>query len=149
MKIISDLDNLRSETLQFYNCNEEELNRTYALGKWNIKQLLVHLSDAEQMLLGRLKRVISEPKQVVWAFDQDLWSAELDYKNYPLYLSKASFLSGREEVIYLTEKYYATHANNQFIHSETGLRTLKDEFDKIAWHNQHHLKQMKTALSGY
>jgi hypothetical protein len=29
----------------------------------------------------------------------------------------------------------------------TGLRTLGDEFEKVASHNEHHLQQIRTALS--
>jgi hypothetical protein len=32
------------------------------------------------------------------------------------------------------------------VHSVTGVRTLKDEFDKVASHNQHHLDQIRRAL---
>jgi hypothetical protein len=30
----------------------------------------------------------------------------------------------------------------EFVHSETGIRTLKAEFDKVASHNEHHLAQI-------
>jgi hypothetical protein len=34
--------------------------------------------------------------------------------------------------------------------SETGVRTLKDEIDKVATHNAHHLEQIRAALDhGY
>jgi hypothetical protein len=32
------------------------------------------------------------------------------------------------------------------VHSETGVRTLKREFEKVASHNQHHLDQIGAAL---
>jgi len=35
----------------------------------------------------------------------------------------------------------------EFVHSVTGVRTLKDEFDKVASHNAHHLNQIRTALA--
>jgi hypothetical protein len=34
----------------------------------------------------------------------------------------------------------------EFIHSETGIRTLREEFDKVAAHNQQHLAQIEMAL---
>ena len=37
-------------------------------------------------------------------------------------------------------------ASMEFVHSNTGVRTLKDEFDKVADHNQHHLEHIQTAL---
>ena len=33
------------------------------------------------------------------------------------------------------------------VHSVTGVRTLKDEMDKVASHNEHHLAQIRTALA--
>jgi hypothetical protein len=33
------------------------------------------------------------------------------------------------------------------VHSETGVRTLKDEIDKVAWHNENHLAQIRAALA--
>ena len=35
----------------------------------------------------------------------------------------------------------------EFVHSLTGVRTLKDEFDKTASHNEHHLSQIRRALN--
>ncbi len=39
-----------------------------------------------------------------------------------------------------------TKGQREFVHSVTGVRTLKDEMDKVAWHNEHHLGQIRTAL---
>ena len=41
---------------------------------------------------------------------------------------------------------YLPNGRREFVHSETGVRTLKDEFDKVAWHNEHHLEQIEQAL---
>jgi hypothetical protein len=35
----------------------------------------------------------------------------------------------------------------EFVHNVTGVRTLRDEFDKVAAHNAHHLTQIRAALS--
>ncbi len=147
MNILTTLTNTKNETEKYFDLSEEELAKTYGEGKWTIKQILVHLADADSVLLDRIKRVISEPKQVIWAFEQDLWNENLDYKNFPLAISKAIFLANRQMVIYLAEKYYETLGGKEFIHSQTGLRTLKDEFDKVSWHNQGHLEQIRIALA--
>ena len=146
MDIFTLLTNTRLETVGFFDLPPHSLSKTYAEGKWNIKKILVHLSDAESILHERIKRVIAEPKQVIWAFDQDLWCNNLDYENFPLELSKSLYLATRQSVIYLAKNYYTKAGNKEFIHSETGLRTLKDEFDKVALHNQGHIGQIKTAL---
>jgi uncharacterized damage-inducible protein DinB len=84
MEYIKSLIDTQNETLKYFDLTESELSKSYGVGKWTIKQLLVHLADADSVLLNRIQRIIAEPKQVIWAFDQDLWCENLDYKNYPL-----------------------------------------------------------------
>jgi hypothetical protein len=43
-------------------------------------------------------------------------------------------------------EYYERSGHLEFVHSVTGLRTLKDEFDKVASHNARHLDQIRAAL---
>jgi len=85
---------------------------------------------------------------VLWAFDQDAWAKGLDYSRMPLDVSRRMYDSVRAGVIYQARLHYDTHGHLEFVHSETGIRTLKDEFDKVAWHNEHHLEQIDLALKG-
>ena len=55
----------------------------------------------------------------------------------------------REGIIHLAGQHYDKSGRLEFIHSETGLRTLKDEFDKVAAHNEHHITQIEMALKQY
>ena len=71
----------------------------------------------------------------------------MDYSTYPLSLSKQVFSSIRDSVIYLAEKHYVGSEEKKFFHTAAGIRTLKQEFDKVAQHNFDHLKQIEIALS--
>lgn len=134
------------KTLGYFEVSPQDLEKTYAPGKWNVRQLLNHIADTETILYDRIRRVIAEPQQVIWAFDQDRWNEHLDYTTFPLDINRAIYTSVREGVIYLAKHHYATSAGKSFVHSETGVRTLQDEFEKIAWHNAHHLGQIVQAL---
>ena len=147
MGITSSLQATRDETLKYFDLSPAELGKTYGEGKWNIRQILIHLADAESVLHERIKRVIAEGPQVIWAFNQDLWCNNLDYQTFPLDLSKMLFQVNRESMIFLAGKFYSKSGHVIFVHSETGQRTLKDEFDKVVWHNQKHLSHIKQALS--
>jgi hypothetical protein len=146
MKLDEELVRTRDATLKYFELPESSLTGGYAPGKWTARQILCHLADAESVLYDRLRRVISEPRQVIWAFDQDAWAAGLDYDTFPMDISRALFAAAREGVIHLAKREYERLGSKEFVHSETGLRTLKDEFDKIALHNAHHLKQIERAL---
>jgi DinB family protein len=148
MEIVTRLEAARIRTLKFYDLSEEQLDRTYAAGKWSVRFILHHLADAETVLYDRIRRVISEPKQVLWAFDEAAWAKALDYSQMPLELSRRVFDAVRARVMYHARLHYDADGHLEFVHSETGIRTLKAEFDKVAWHNEHHLEQIELALTG-
>jgi hypothetical protein len=133
--------------LRCFDLDEDSLARTYAPGKWPVRFILLHLADAETVFFDRIRRVLSEPRQVLWVFDQDAWARGLDYSNVPLDVSRRVYDSVRSAIIYYATMYYADKGHLEFVHSVTGVRTLTDEFDKVAVHNAHHLDQIRTALS--
>lgn len=146
MNIKTKLIETQQQTEMFFNLSETDLKKTYGENKWNIRNILVHLADAESVLHERLKRIIAEPKQVIWAFDQDRWSEKLDYENFPLEISNSLYSANRKSIIFLADKYYEKNGDMEFVHSQSGISTLKDEFDKVAKHNLSHLNQIELAL---
>lgn len=147
MRLIRELEATRDETLKYFSLGDRDLARTYAPGKWSIRFILHHLADAETVLYDRIRRVLSEPRQVIWVFDQDAWAKGLDYARVPMDLSRQVYEAARNAVIYQAGRSYETHGHLEFVHSVTGVRTLKDEFDKVAAHNAQHLGQIRQALS--
>ena len=148
VNLVKQLETTRDQTIALFSLSDADLALTYAPGKWSVRFILHHLADAETVLFDRVRRVISEPRQVLWAFDQDAWARELDYSRVPLAVSRGMYASVREAVIHYAGRYYESRGHLEFVHSETGVRTLKDEFDKIAAHNAHHLDQIRSALAG-
>ena len=146
MQLIRELEATRDETLRYFSLGQDELMRTYAPGKWSVKFILHHLSDSETVLFDRIRRVLSEPRQVLWVYDQDAWAKGLDYSRAPLELSRRIYESVRNAIIYYADIHYEPKGHLEFVHSVTGVRTLKDEFDKVADHNEHHLAQIRSAL---
>ncbi len=145
-ELLKLLQDTKSATINHFDLSENELNKTYGDGKWTVRQILHHLTDTEYLFLGRLKKIIAEPKQVIWAFNQDDWNNTFDYLNEPLTGKKELYSLCREMNYQLIEKYYDGYFQKEFVHSETGLRTLYMEFEKVAEHNQSHNKQIKKAL---
>ncbi len=146
MDIIARLQAAKDKTLKYFDLPEEQLALRYAPDKWPVRFILHHLADAETVLFDRIRRIISEPRQVLWAFDQDAWAIGLDYSRIPVDLSRRIYESVRAGVIYQARLHYEKSGHLEFTHSETGVRTLKAEFDKVASHNEHHLEQIDLAL---
>jgi hypothetical protein len=147
MEFLEQLQSTKAETLSYFDLPESDLARTYGQGKWSVRYVLNHLADAESVFFYRVRRVISEPKQFIWVFDQDAWAQRLDYSTVPLELARRVYESSRDGVIHYGRSHYDGSDTVTFVHSETGPRTLKDEFDKVVWHNRKHLGQIQQALS--
>lgn len=146
MSIIEQLEDTRQRTLRYFDLTTPELEKTRGAGTWPVRSILHHLADSETVLYERIRRIIAEPRQVIWAFDQDAWAKGLDYDGLPLAVSRGIFAAVREGVIHQARAHYQRSGSREFVHSETGVRTLKDEFDKVAWHNEQHLRQIAEAL---
>jgi hypothetical protein len=146
MQVIDALMATRDETVALFALDEDALARTYGPGKWSVRYVLHHIADAETVLFERIRRVISEGRRVIWAFDQDAWARSLDYSTRPMSLSRDLYLASRAGIIHYAALHYEPNGHLEWIHSETGLRTLRDEFDKVVRHNQDHVKQIRIAL---
>ena len=147
MQLIHDLTATRDETLRYFDLGDDDLERTYGPGKWSIRFLLHHLADSETVENDRIRRILSEPRQMLPVAEQDAWATGLDYQELPLDISRRIYESVRSGIIFLAGLHYETHGHLQFVHSVDGVRTLKQEFDKVAAHNAQHLQQIRTALS--
>ena len=141
------LETTQAQTLRYFALPPDTWGKQYAPGKWNVRQLLHHLADAETILYERIRWTIAEPTPSLSGFDQDRWCQELDYEQIPLEISRDIYAAVRPAVIHLAERFYESHWDKPFVHRETGPRTLGEEFEKVAWHNVHHLKQMEEALN--
>jgi len=109
--------------------------------------VLHHLADSEAVFNERIRKVLCEGRRVLWVYDQDAYARGLDYGTMPLNLSRDIYAAMRASLRYLAAEHYERHGHLEWVHSETGVRTLKEEFDKVASHNEHHLAQIRTALS--
>lgn len=146
MEIIEQLKKTKEETLKYFDLPDADLRKNYGPGKWNVRYLLHHLADSETISFYRLRRVISEPKQVVWLYDPDAWAKKLDYSNVPLELAKSIYITSREGIIYYARHHYESSDQIKYVHSEDGILTLKEGFDRVARHNQQHLNSIEEAL---
>jgi hypothetical protein len=146
MEIIEQLERVKAETLKYFDLPESDLQKKYGPDKWSARYLLHHLADSESVLFYRIRRVISEPKQVIWFYDQEAWAKQLDYSTVPLDLAKNIYTSSRDGIIYYASHHYEGSDQINFVHSTAGLITLKSEFDKVVWHNQQHLESLRLCL---
>jgi uncharacterized damage-inducible protein DinB len=72
--IIGILQERKNLVAQFYkNISEEQANFAYASGKWSIKEVLLHVVDAERVFSYRAVALARGEKMPLPGFDQDLY----------------------------------------------------------------------------
>lgn len=147
LELVNLLDQTETETLSLFSLSDAELDKTYGHGKWTVRQILHHLVDCEILFHGRLKKIIAEPKQVIQAFMQDEWCRVFEYDKAPVAHKREAYKVCRALNKALIVQFYDQMKDKEFVHSETGLRTLQMECEKVAVHNQTHLQQIQTALT--
>ncbi len=77
----------------------------------------------------------------------DAWAKGLDYSQLPLDLSRRVYEAVCNAIIHYARLRYERDGHREFVHSANGVRTLRDEFDKVAAHHVHHPDQIRAALS--
>ncbi|MEP7141717.1 MAG: DinB family protein [Ferruginibacter sp.] len=75
-ELIRHLKDIQIETEKLIaGLSEEKLHYSYSIGKWTIKDILVHLSDCERIIIYRAMRIARADKTELPGFDEDLFAA--------------------------------------------------------------------------
>jgi hypothetical protein len=145
---LRNLTDAMYETLALFDAPAAALARSYAPGKWTLRELVLHLSDAETVLLDRLRRIAAEVEPPLASFDQDLWVKHLCPATRDLALARQQFEVARRNVIELGRLLPAKTDTRRGNHSEVGAISFAQVFAKVLNHNMHHLQQARAILAG-
>src|SRR5437016_10431204 len=69
-------DGYRVVTEALAGVTDEELDRS-ATGDWTPRQIAHHLADSEMMSAIRIRRLLAEPKPVLYGYDEEAFAARL------------------------------------------------------------------------
>ncbi|HYG76166.1 MAG TPA: DinB family protein [Planctomycetota bacterium] len=145
---VSRLIDSLHETLKYFDQPVATMERSYGPGKWTLREILVHLSDTETVLLDRLRRLAAEEKPLLTAFDENRWASTLFYKQRDLNLARAQFEAARRGIIELVRTLPDSFDSKTGMHSEAGPLTFGQMLEKVGSHNVHHLEQIKAIAEG-
>ncbi len=147
-KTIDELFASMQETLALFDGPRAAYGKSYAPGKWTVRDLLIHISDAETVLLDRLRRIASEEKPLLVVFDQDRWAKALLYDRRDMQIVKMQFQAARRSVIEMASMLDDSVDAMTGTHSVDGTIGFAQTLKKVADHNFHHLEQAKAAIEG-
>jgi hypothetical protein len=138
----------RDETLPFFRSDAATLARSYAPGKWTMRQLLLHIVDTETVIFERLRRALAEDKPLVLGFDENRWVERLHYDRRSLATAETLYRATRDSAIELIEATSPAERAREAVHTEQGKRSFAHFAFMVRGHNAHHLEQVRAIAEG-
>jgi hypothetical protein len=118
-------------------------------GKWTVRQIVAHLADAEMVGAHRFRQVIAEENPTLIAYDQDAWTANLDYARRKPKQSLETFRRIRAENYELLKALPEAAFERAGNHSENGRMTLRQLLEGYAGHAESHARQLQEIREAY
>jgi uncharacterized damage-inducible protein DinB len=109
-------------------------------GKWSIQQLVIHLADSDLVLTDRMKRVISENRPTLQAFDENLWVKNLHYELQSAPAAIELLALNRKMMTDVLRLLPDEAFARKGVHTERGELTLEQLLQGSIEHIDHHLK---------
>lgn len=125
---------------------EEQLNKQYREGSWNVRQLVHHIADSQLNMYQRLKLALTDDNPTVPNFDQDRWAIQPD-TDLPVESSIKMLEGMNERIVLLAGQLSEKQLKRVFTHEINGEITVATKIAKLSWHEEHHLAHIKLALT--
>jgi DinB superfamily len=119
----------------------DQFERRYAPGKWDARQILVHLAQSELAFGYRVRMALTTPSYQAQLFDQDQWMVRESLTSGPDALD--AFLGMAAMNIALFAALSDADRSVALTHPEYGSLTVDWVIHQTAGHQIHHLLQLE------
>ena len=128
---------------------EDEASYSPQPGKWNIHQILRHLTDTELIACGRFRQMIAEDNPPINAFKQDAWAEKLDYAKAPIQDSLAKLRMLRTDNADVLEQSGEAAMERTGVHGERGPVTVRQMVELFTRHVDRHVQQIEALRTAW
>ncbi len=123
----------------------DQFERRIAPGKWDARQILVHLAQSELAFGYRVRMALATPSYAAQVFDQDQWMVRESKTSGPDALD--AFLGVAALNIALFASLSDADRQVALSHPEYGSLTVDWIIHQTAGHQIHHLKQLEAIAT--
>jgi len=120
-----------------------DLDRVPGPGKWTIRQIAIHTTDAELVFSARIRTLAGQNGAKIIAFNQDNWAAAMAYDRQPVEHTVTLFKTLRAVnaamLRVLPESAWA-HVGR---HEERGPMTIEDMVNGYIRHGENHSRAIR------
>ncbi|MFQ5827889.1 MAG: DinB family protein [Candidatus Methylomirabilia bacterium] len=115
-------------------------------GEWSSRQVLAHLADAELANGFRIRKILSESRPRLTAFDQNAWARALRYSRRNPHQLLSAFRALRKSNLVILQPWSRPRRSRVGVHTEHGPIRLEQLVAHLADHDLNHLSQMRQNL---
>ena len=129
--------------------NERQLDTSYRLGGWTLRQVVHHMADSHMNSLTRFKLALTEDNPTIKPYDEAGWALQPDYR-LPLEPSLRMLEGIHQHMAALFESFSDADWNLTFLHPASGsITTLKKNLALYSWHGKHHLAHLTETIKKF
>ena len=121
----------------------EMLDKSPAPGKWSIRQIAVHLADAETAGVVRFRTIAAQPGSLLKAYDQDAWAEKLGYTQQSPEQALELFSLLRKTTAAMLRALPESAWKNTGRHEESGEVVLDKFVEHYCDHVDNHSRQIR------
>jgi hypothetical protein len=121
--------------------SDEQFERSYAVGKWSARQILIHLAQTELALGARARHALGQTGYTAQAFSQDDWMP-LD-ERADARTALEAYTALRRMAMAMWRGLSREQLNRSFTHPEYGELNVGWIAAQMAGHDIHHLRQFE------
>ncbi|GAB4287012.1 MAG: bacillithiol transferase BstA [Ignavibacteriaceae bacterium] len=118
--------------------NEAQLNTPYREGGWTVKQVIHHLADSHINAYVRTKLALTESDTTIKTYDQEKWANTKEIRLTPVSVSIDLLSALHMRWVLLLRSLEKEQLKKNFIHPESGIKTIEWLIALYAWHGNHH-----------
>jgi len=122
---------------------EAQLGQPEAPGKWSIRQMIQHMSDAELVWGYRLRMVLAQDRPPLTGYDQDLWASRLHYEGSDVEATLDLIGALRRAHLRLLDNAAPEDFTRIGVHAERGEESVAHMVRMFAGHDLLHLRQLE------
>lgn len=126
----------------FDGVDEGAIRRPEKPGKWSMIDVAHHLADSDMVVGVRVRMIVAQDEPPITAYDQDLWSQKLRYRNAALADVLAQFDAMRAANLRLARQLTPAELARYGVHSERGGESAGYLIRLQAGHDLVHLDQI-------
>jgi uncharacterized damage-inducible protein DinB len=135
---VAALEAQRAEIAALRSLSDQRGAHRYAEGKWSVKEVLGHLSDAERVFCYRLLRIARADPTPLAGFDENQWAAVAPHHGRPTADVVDELLVVREATLALVRSLDAAALDRSTVANGKPI-TARAICWILAGHTQHHL----------